>query len=367
MIRFLFIDTERHWRGGQEQLLTLLRGLSGRGHDVHLVCHPRGLLEQRARQAGAVVHPLAIAREIGLLPFLRLRAVIRRTRADILAFNTPRAILLGNLASRPSSVKARIIFRRVNFPLRDNRITRWKYTWGIDCIVAISESIRQQLLAGGIPEHLIRMIYEGLDLAGYPERPAGRPAGAGDRLVVGTLASLSPEKGLPHLVRAAAIASRAGARLRFVIVGDGPCRRELEDLVRAEGVEDIFELVGFQDQVSGYLRAFDIFVLPSLSEGLSSAILAAMASSLPVIATDVGGIPELIRHGHNGLLVPAGDAQALAAAIRHLSAHPDEAREMGRRSRALMEERFTLERKIAETESLCYALLSRSADGAAHG
>lgn len=366
MIRFLFIDTERHWRGGQEQLLTLLRGLTGRGHDVHLVCHPRGLLEQRARQAGAVVHPMAIRREFGLLAFLRLRAVIRRTGADILAFNTPRAILLGNLASRRSSVKARIVFRRVNFPLRSNRVTRWKYTWGIDCIVAISESIRQQLLAGGIPQHLIHMIYEGLDLACYPERPVERPARADDRLVVGTLASLSPEKGLPYLVKAAAMASNAGAKLRFVIVGDGPCRRELEDQVRAEGVQEIFELVGFQSQVSRYLRAFDIFVLPSLSEGLSSAILAAMASSLPVIATDVGGIPELIRHGHNGLLVPPGDAQALAAAILRLSVHPDEAREMGSRSRALMEEKFTLERKIAETEKLCYALLGKGAGNAAH-
>ncbi len=363
MIRFLFIDTERHWRGGQEQLLTLLRGLSGRGHDVHLVCHPRGLLEQRARRAGAVVHPLAIPREVGLLPLLRLRAVIRRARPDILAFNTPRAILMGNLASRGSCVQARVIFRRVNFPLRDNRITRWKYTWGIDCIVAISESIRQQLLAGGIPERLIRMIYEGLDLASYPEPPPGRAAGA--PLVVGTLASLSPEKGLTHLVKAAGILHRAGANLRFVVVGDGPCRRELEEQVRAEGVHEIFELAGFQNQVSRYLRAFDLFVLPSLSEGLSSAILAAMASSLPVIATNVGGIPELIRHGHNGLLVPPGDAPALADAIRRLNDHPEEARAMGRRSRALMQEKFTLERKIAETEALCHALLGRRPDDGA--
>lgn len=361
MIPFLFIDTERVWRGGQDQLLTLLRGLSERGHAVHLVCPPDTLLEKRARAAGATVHPLSIPREIGVLPFLRLRAIISRARPQIMAFNTPRAILLGNLVSRRSSIRARIIFRRVNFPLHDSFITRLKYTWSIDCIVAISESIKQQLQAGGVPTELIRTIYEGLDLSSFPERKRVPGTAGADLWTVGTVASLSPEKGLSYLVKAASLIPHVASRMRFVIVGDGECRVDLEREVRERGLEKAFTFTGFQNQTLGYFGSFDVFVLPSLSEGLSSAILAAMATALPVIATNVGGIPELVQQGWNGLLVPPQNPVSLARAIQFLCGNPQEAYEMGQKGRKRMEEKFTLQRKILETEALCSSLLKGSA------
>jgi glycosyltransferase involved in cell wall biosynthesis len=109
------------------------------------------------------------------------------------------------------------------------------------------------------------------------------------------------------------------------------------------------------------METFDIFALPSLSEGLSSAILEAMATSLPIVATEVGGIPELVKNGDNGLLVPPADPRSLSRAIQHLADNPDESRRMGLRGRKRMEEQFTLERKITETEQLCSALLKKTA------
>jgi glycosyltransferase involved in cell wall biosynthesis len=109
------------------------------------------------------------------------------------------------------------------------------------------------------------------------------------------------------------------------------------------------------------MRLFDIFVLPSLSEGLSSAILEAMATSLPIVATAVGGIPELVEDGDNGLLVAPADPAALARAIERLADNPEESQRMGLRGRERMEEQFTLERKILETEQLCSVLLQASA------
>jgi glycosyltransferase involved in cell wall biosynthesis len=179
--------------------------------------------------------------------------------------------------------------------------------------------------------------------------------------VVGTVASLSPEKGLSNLVEAAALLPYPGTRVRFIIVGEGECRPDLEALVRARDLADAFEFKGFQAETLKCLYGFDLFVLPSLSEGLSSAILAAMAASLPVIATNVGGIPELVRHGHNGLLVPPGDPNSLAKAIQFLCDNPQEAREMGRRGRLRAEEEFTLARKILQTEALCASLLQKPA------
>ncbi len=357
MISFLFVDSERVWRGGQEQLLSLLRGLLEHGHLVRLACHPRTLLEERAREIGAEVFPVSVRSEIGPIAFLKLLAVLYRTQPDIVAFNTPRPILIGSIASRLISVRARIIFRRVNFPLRRNPLTRLKYNWGIDCIIAISESIRCQLQAGGIPASRIRTIYEGMDLSPYPKRARPAPGKSETPVVVGTIAHLSQEKGLTYLIKAAACIPDARTRLRFVVVGDGECRKELEEEVQACGLEACFQFVGFQSRATDYLRSFGIFVLPSLSEGLSSAILTAMASSLPVVATDVGGIPELIRDGENGILVPPKDPGALARAIDRLARNPDERYRMGRAGRDLMEERFTLPRKILETERLCASFL----------
>ncbi len=357
MISLLFIDAERVWRGGQDQLFTLLRGLGQRGHTVHLICHPGTLLEERAREVGVHVHPLSMRGGTGALYFFRILGVLLRARPQILAFNTPKPILLGNLASRCSSVRARIIFRRVNFPLRRNPLTRLKYNWGIDCIVAISESIRSQLQAGGVQPSRIRTVYEGMDVDLYPRLQAPNLRGPAVPATIGTVAHLSPEKGLYYLVEAAALIPDVHQRLRFVIVGDGECRQALEAQVRERGLDSCFQFAGFQNRPGRYMKTFDVFVLPSLSEGLSSAILTAMASSLPVVASNVGGIPELIRDGENGILVPAADPIALARALERLADDQEECFRMGQQGRARMEERFTLERKIVETEALCLSFL----------
>jgi glycosyltransferase involved in cell wall biosynthesis len=357
MLSFLFIDTERVWRGGQDQLLTLIKGLWARGHTIHLVCEPSTLLEARAGEIGASVYPLKVRSEFGPASFLNLIFALRKIRPQILAFNTPKAIFIGTLASRIVPVGARIIFRRVSFPLRRNPFTRMKYTWGIDCIVAISKSIHSQLQTGGLPKSKIRIIYEGMDLSLYPASPPLRPRSPEEPMVVGTVAHLSREKGLQYLIEAASQIPAVKERLRFVIVGDGDCLQELRALVQAKGLEDIFQFAGFHTNISQYMKTFDVFALPSLSEGLSSAILEAMAASLPIIATDVGGIPELVQDGDNGLLVSPADSAALARAIEHMADNPEAARRMGLRGRERMEEQFTLERKILETEQLCSSLL----------
>ncbi|MGA2259949.1 MAG: glycosyltransferase family 4 protein [Acidobacteriota bacterium] len=361
MMSFLFVDSEPVWRGGQDQLLTLLRGLIVRGHRLDMICHPQTLLEERAREAGVTVHPLAIKSEVGPIGFLRILAIIARVRPQILAFNTPRPVLLGILASRLFRVKARIVFRRVNFPLRKNFITRLKYNWGSDCIVAISESIRQQLRTDGVPGSHIRTIYEGIDLTPFPKRETSILRRPGEPTVIGTVAHFSSEKGLCYLIEAASLIPDVHTRMRFVLVGDGACRRDLEIRVRDHGLEDCFHFAGFQKQPIPYLSSFDCFVLPSLSEGLSSAILSAMAASLPVIATNVGGIPELVQHGENGLLVPPADPVALAQAIQRLGNDPAEAYRMGRQGRLRAERQFTLQRMILQMEQLCSAFINRSA------
>jgi glycosyltransferase involved in cell wall biosynthesis len=359
MFSFLFVDTERVWRGGQDQLFTLLTGLQRRGHRIHLACQPHTLLETRAREIDISVHPVAIRSELGLASFVNLLGILRRTRPEVIAFNTPRAVLIGTLASLLTSTRARIIFRRVNFPLRKSIFTRFKYTWNIDCIVAISESIRLQLQDCGIPLVKIKTIYEGIDLSLYPRRTVSNLSEVTGPVVVGTVAYLSHEKGLKYLVEAASLIPDVRKKIRFVIVGEGECLNELKKQVKQLRLDEVFYFAGFHTNTSQFMKSFDIFALPSLSEGLSSAILEAMATSLPIVATEVGGIPELVKSEDNGLLVAPANPAELAMAIGRLADHPVEARRMGELGRDRMERQFTLERKILETEQLCSHLLGR--------
>jgi glycosyltransferase involved in cell wall biosynthesis len=354
MFSFLFIDTERVWRGGQEQLFTLIRGLRQHGHEVHLIHSPNSALGERSKAIGACLHPLAIRSEIGPISLLRLYAIIKRVRPDILGFNTPKAILIGALASRFASSGVKIIFRRVDFPLRSNFFSRLKYTWGTDGIITISNAIRNRLKNAGVPASKISTIYEGIDLSLYPK--IIRTHKPGEPLVVGVVSHLTPEKGVRYLIEAAALIPEANKKFRFVIVGEGSCLPQLQELVREKKLNN-FDFKGFRSDIPQLMESFDILAMPSLSEGLSSAILEAMASSLPIVASNVGGIPELVKDGENGLLAPPADSAALARAIQTLAENPEEILRMGQKNRRQVEEKFTMETKILKTEELCEALL----------
>jgi glycosyltransferase involved in cell wall biosynthesis len=354
MFSFLFIDTERVWRGGQEQLFTLIRGLHQRGHEAHLIHSPGSALAGRLKAIGASLYPLDIRSEIDPISLLRLYFIINRVRPDILAFNTPKAILIGTLASKFTSVGVRIIFRRVDFPLRRRFLSHFKYTWGIDGIITISDAIRNTLKSAGVPGSKITTIYEGIDLPLYPKTV--RRHRPGEPLVVGVVSHLTPEKGISYLVEAASLIPEANKNYRFVIVGEGACLPEIKELVQKKGLDN-FEFTGFRSDIPQLMSSFDIFAMPSLSEGLSSAILEAMASSLPIVASNVGGIPELVKDGENGLLSPPADPAALASAIQRLAENPEDSLRMGQNNRRQVEKKFTMDHKILKTEELCGSLL----------
>ncbi|WP_447964963.1 glycosyltransferase [Nitrospira sp. Ecomares 2.1] len=146
--------------------------------------------------------------------------------------------------------------------------------------------------------------------------------------VVGTVARLSPEKGIHHLLHAYSVLQARGIALRLILVGDGPQRGELEALAEGLGISSSVEFMGYQENVEIFLSTFDFFVLPSLTEGIPLSLLEAMANGLPVVATNVGGIPEIIVHQESGLLIPPGNPEDIAQALSRLIQDPGEAKRM---------------------------------------
>ena len=350
-LRILYLDTETFWRGGQEQLFSLMMGIRERGHGVELAVPPRSALARRAREADITTHDFSQRSELSLQAVWRLARILRRRRVDMLHCNTPRPILAGKLAALLSGVSILVASRRVNFPLR-SRFSRLKYNCCLDRVVTVSESIRQTLVQGGICSERVTVIYEGVDLQAIDGDSPTSVLPEGPGLVVGIVAHLSPEKGHVTVLKAAARLRERFPDVRYVFVGGGVRRQALQERARTLNVADRVLFTGFREDSDAMMREFDVFCLASLSEGLSSAILAAMARSLPVVATRVGGIPELVAEGRTGLLVPPGRPDKLADALARVLSSASMRRRMREAGRRRVGEHFTLDNKLNQTEQL---------------
>lgn len=361
----LHIDTARSWRGGQNQVLLTIDGLRAIGHRAALVAHPEGELRRRAAE-GMELIPLAPRTEVDLSAGWRLARVIKRLAPDVVHAHDPHGVAMASLAlslgsaSSSGRAPAFVASRRVDFRLKGNSFSRWKYRQ-VDCFIAASEAIRQMLVADGVPPERTVTVHEGVDvdrIAAVPPvnvheafwLPHGAP-------VVGNVAALVPHKGQRHLIDAAHIVMRDLPDARFVILGEGELRPALEHQVHEFHLEKHVLLPGFRTDVIGCIKGFDLFVMSSVTEGLGTSLLDAMACGRPIVATTAGGIPEVVVHGETGLLVPPRDHDALARAILALLADPARRERMAAAGLARVRERFTVERMVAATAEV-YARLA---------
>jgi glycosyltransferase involved in cell wall biosynthesis len=215
-------------------------------------------------------------------------------------------------------------------------------------IVGVSQDTTRAFGEYGISSTQSLTILNGIEESKFSRRHNGKSSSAfkpvdfpnSREWRVGTVARLSPEKGIHHLLYAHSILQARGITIRLVLVGDGPQRGELEALAKTLGISSNVEFLGFQDNVETFLSTFDFFVLPSMTEGIPLSLLEAMANGLPVVATKVGGIPEIVVHQESGLLVPPGQPEALAYAMSQLIQDPGEAERLARNAENRIRERF---------------------------
>ncbi len=215
---------------------------------------------------------------------------------------------------------------------------------------AVSANLRAHLVAEGFSQRL-GVIHNGIDVGALPtvtdRRQARASLGVPDgALVVGTAARLDPVKDLPVLIDAVGRVRRAGVPIALAIIGEGPERGTVEAAIRAHGVEDAVHLLGYRPDVRALLAGLDVYVNSSISEGISLTILEGMAAALPVVATKVGGTPEVVLDGETGVLVPARSAEALADAILGLARDPAARARLGQAGRARVSTAFTIERMV---------------------
>ncbi|MDW8324019.1 MAG: TIGR03088 family PEP-CTERM/XrtA system glycosyltransferase [Burkholderiales bacterium] len=234
--------------------------------------------------------------------------------------------------------------------------------------IAVSRDLARWLTdTVGVNPHKLSQIYNGVDSQRFHpragERPDVAPAGffAGAQCVIGSVGRLAAVKDYPSLIRAYARARDLlpqAQGLRLILVGDGPQRAHCEALIRSLGLADSVWLAGERDDIPRLMQAMDVFVLPSLGEGISNTLLEAMATGLPVIASRVGGNPELVEEGVGGSLFPAADVERLAGLLAAYATDPGRRQREGAAARARVEAEFSLERMAAAYQSVYDDLLA---------
>lgn len=365
----LHIDTARTWRGGQQQALLTVLGLRERGHRAVLVAHPEGELYKRASEGPDLV-ALAPMTEIDLAAAWRLSRVVRQFRPAIVHAHDPHAVSMAATALSFGAVSPSpplVASRRVDFHLSGNSLSRWKYRQ-VTRFIAASGAIRDILVDDGIPAEMVTVVHDGIDVARVQRWPTSDmhatfwlPHGVP---VVVNVGALVGHKGQRHLLEAWPLVMRAVPDAHLVILGEGELRAPLERQVKDLHLERAVRLPGFRDDVISLMRSADLFVMSSVTEGLGSTVLDAMALGLAVVGTRAGGIPEAVVHGETGLLVPPAEPKPLASAMVRLLKDPLLRAQYGHAGRTRVEQHFGVNKLVEGTLAVYQDLVGDREPGA---
>lgn len=342
------IDAGKGWRGGQRQSLLLCQLLLQQNYPCFLVAQPGSPLAIKAREEGVPIITLRMRGEVDLWAAARLAFILKRKKCQLIHYHDAHAVMLGAVASRLAKIPLRVLTRRVDFPLNENFISRWKYQKNIDAFIAVSNGVRDVLVEGGIEKEKIYVVPDGIDFTPYEKSQEKGVLRrelnfAPDDYVVGIVAHLADHKGHKYLIEAMSLLKDKLPKVRLIIVGEGPLKLDLSRQVKSFNLEDVVFFLGFREDIPRILASLDLFVLSSHMEGLGSSLLEAMATRLPVVATRVGGIPDVVIHGETGLLVPPRNPVALAEAIMDMYSNRERATQMGQKGYEVVHQKFSAE------------------------
>ena len=344
-MKILHIEAGMHLYGGALQVVFLMRGLRELGVANVLAC-PTGSAIAGAGAAHATVCEMPMRGDADWGLVARLRALIRRERPDVVHLHSRRGCdTWGALAARLEGV-AVVLSRRVDNP--ESRLwVALKYRL-YDRVVTISEGIYKVLGDEGVPAGKLRCVRSAVDTEQFrPNRQhlneVRQALGWGDgNLVVGMVAQFIERKGHAVLLDALPQVLRTCPHLKVVLFGQGPLLAAITERIQREGLSEAVKLAGFRKDLERILPCLDLLVHPAYMEGLGVSLLQAAACGLPLIACDAGGLPEIVRPGLTGTLIPVGDSKALATAMLALLEQPELRQRYGQAARAWVEANFSI-------------------------
>ena len=348
-MNILHVETGRNLYGGALQEIYLMQGLARSGWTNYLICVRDGAIREKALSC-ATVSAIPSAGDLDARMLMEMVRVIRRYQPKILHVHCRRGgDYFGSLAARLTRTPA-VITRRVDNP--ESRMgAKLKYG-GYDAVVAISSGVRNALGSAGLDPGRIELIPDAVDSGRFTEgcrrQWLKEALGYGSQYkLVGVIAQLIPRKGHGHLIRAIPSILSEEPQARFLLLGQGPLRAELERQCRRQGVEEVVRFAGFREDIDRILPCLDLVVHPAEMEGMGVALLESAAAGVPVVASRVGGIPEVVRHGRTGYLVDAGRPDQIARRVVQLLNDPLTARRFGDNAKRLALAEFSIDKMVS--------------------
>jgi glycosyltransferase involved in cell wall biosynthesis len=328
-MRVAQVNLQRDAGGAERHVFLLSQGLQRSGVQVVVCCHPDGWLKTTCEAAGLETRSVQTANQLDLTAAWKLASRLRAFRPDVLHLHTPKDYLSGTVAARLLGRSKVVLTRHMLLPLKP--MMKRVYSKS-NATICLAEGIRERLAADGIDARLLHRVQPGIALEEFDNartqslRNAIREAWgvSQDDVVIGCVSRLVEGKGHADLLNAfRKLLSSAedqpnslpSFRVRLIVIGDGPLRPSLESQAEALKLREFVHFTGFCNDVPAELAGLDALVLPSHSELLPLSLLEGMASSLPIIASRVGGIPEIVEHGVTGLLIEPRDIDSLANAL----------------------------------------------------
>jgi glycosyltransferase involved in cell wall biosynthesis len=364
-MRIAYLSTQRDFYGGEVHLCRLARGMRERGHDVFCVVRPRSRLARRLAAAGLPTLLLRLVDWYEPIAMTQLRRRLRDLRIEVLHTHTPRDHYVSTVVTAGAGIR-NVGTRHQLHAISLARLKR-PLLRRLDALIAVSGAVRDAVLRSRIvfPERVLT-IHNGIDAV--PVAPSGddlrrRAQVAATAPVVGYVGRLAPEKGVETLLAAGRLLrDRGWSQLRIFIVGDdtrGRYGNRLRRRAAELGLADSARFFGYVPDADRVCAAFDVQVVPSYAEPFGIVTLEAMVQGRPVIATDAGGSPEILRDGEEGFLVTPGSPEDLAARLECLLSDPALRRELGRRGRRRVAERFGIETMLRRTEEVYRRVVAR--------
>lgn len=353
-MRILQVSSARHFGGGERHFVDLTNSLAERGHEMFVAVGPDSpLLSLLRTLPDRNVFQLPFTNALNIASVWRLAKFARENQIEIVHAHMGRDYPLAALTvgrARPAKL---VITRHVLFPLGQiHKLTRRRVARVIAVSNAVASALRDQNI---FDEKQIRIVRNGIDLSrfNFADKENQRIDAP---LRVGMMGDLSPVKGQTDFVRAAALIAQQPLNVQFVIAGrdnsGGANRRELDELIRNNGLQDRLEIIESEIDVPSFLRTLDVFVSASHSEAFGLAMAEAMAAGVAVIATTTAGASEIIEDEKTGLLTPMGDVEQLAQNISSLLDDPAQRDRLANNAVRMVSKQFTLERMISETEAV---------------
>jgi glycosyltransferase involved in cell wall biosynthesis len=356
MKTILHTEASGGWGGQEIRILAEARWLSEQGWRVLLAAQPESPILGEAGRSGLRAFPVRMRAAWDVRAMMALAKLIEREGAGLVHTHSSIDGWVGGIAARFTRTPV-VRSRHVSIPVR----RRWNPVYSLlaDRVVASSDAIRDALVAAGVDRAKIVTLPAGVDLDRFGPAPASGELRAEFRLtspVIGSVAMFRGSKGHQHLVDAFTIVLGEFPSASLLLVGDGIRRAEVERLVAERGLSRSVKFTGFRHDVPELLRLMDCFLLSSVREGIPQALLQALASEIPVVATRVGGVGEVVVDGVTGLTVNAGDPEGLGAAVLATLRDPEAARRRAKAGRQLVETRFSraafTDRMIAVYEAI---------------